>query len=217
MPIPISRIIRKFSKIFKILSAFPQLTDNEREMLVNILANSKTGAPPELKLKIYHTLKRLKKRKKRPFGMLIVLGWQREWNKKYASIPDKTQNLFAEKPFDFANSSDERALEILSRLADFDGAILMTEKGEIIASGIYLEGMQTKRLFGIVSQDSHQDMSAALGFAKKVHTRHMAGITASYLLRGTTVFVVSEEDGSIRIFENGKIIFSTINKEMHNK
>lgn len=222
VPVTISReifrgsenMLKRFVRLVLLLPKFPSLTSAEQDALLNILAHAKDGAAPELKLKIYHTLKRLKKRRRKPFGMLIVLGWKREWMKKYASLPDKTQNLFAARTFDFAGATEERAVETLAQLADFDGAILMSEKGEIIASGIYLESMHAKRLVKILGPDHASDMSAALGFAKKVHTRHMAGIAASYWLKGVTVFVVSEEDGSIRIFENGRIIFSTVRKEM---
>jgi DNA integrity scanning protein DisA with diadenylate cyclase activity len=196
------------------IARFPQLGKTEEEMLLNVFSHARDGSPPELKLKIYHALKRLKHRRRKPFGMLIVLGWKREWMKRYASIPDKTQNIFAEHPFDFVAASEDRAVEILAKTADFDGAILMSEKGEIIASGIYLEAMRPKRVAEILAPQHAADMSSALGFAKKVHARHMAAIAASYWLKGTTVFVVSEEDGSIRIFENGRIIFSTISKEM---
>lgn len=208
------RILAVFRRLAVLLPAFPSLTPGEQNVLLNVLAHSKEGAPPELKLKIYHTLKRLKKRRRKPFGMLIILGWKREWTKKHASMPDKTQNLFAARPFDFAGASEDRTIETLGQLADFDGAILMSEKGEIVASGIYLEAMQTKRVAELLAPDHAADMSAAFGFAKKVHTRHMAGIAASYWLKDTTVFVVSEEDGSIRIFENGRIIYSTITREI---
>ena len=216
MPIPSpSKTLKRFIRTVAALPKFEFLTAREQDILANVLSHSKEGALPELKLKIYHVLKRLKKRRRKPFGMLIVLGWKREWMRRHASLPDKTQNVFAGRPFDFANASEDRAVDVLAQIAEFDGAILMSEKGEIMASGIYLEAMQTKRVAEILAPDHAADMSAAFGFIKKVHTRHMAGIAASYWLRGTTVFVVSEEDGSIRIFENGKIIFSTVSKEMH--
>lgn len=210
-----SRVLQQFRRLVVLLPGLPFLTPSEQNVLLNVLAHSKGDAAPELKVKIYYVLKRLKKRRRKPFGMLIVLGWKREWTKKYASVPDRTQNLFAAQSFDFAGAPENRAIETLAKLADFDGAILMSAQGEIIASGIYLENMQPKRVAEILAPDHAADMSAAFGFAKKVHTRHMAGIAASYWLKNTTVFVVSEEDGSIRIFENGKIVFSTVSKEMH--
>lgn len=209
------RVLRQFVRILMLLPKFPFLTSAEQEVLANVLAHSVEGAAPELKLKIYQTLKRLKKRRRRPFGMLIVLGWKREWMKEYASFPDRTQNKFAQKQFDFAHASDDRALETLAGIADFDGAVLANEKGEMIASGVYLERIETKKVAEILNPAKAEDLSEAFGFTKKVHTRHLAGIAASWRLKGATVFVVSEEDGSIRIFERGRIIFSTIKKEIH--
>jgi len=209
------KVLRRFIRIMMLLPKFTLLTPAEQEVLVNVLAHSQDGAPPELKLKIYQTLKRLKNRRRKPFGMLIVAGWRREWWEKYASMPDRSQNRFASRAFDFASASDDRALEVLAETADFDGAILMNARGEIIASGIYLESMPPKKVAEILNPGRADDLSEALGFAKKVHTRHLAGIAASWWLKGTTIFVVSEEDGSIRIFERGRIIFSTIRKEIH--
>jgi len=199
------------------VTALPKfrLSAYEFDILVNVLSHSKDGALPELKLKIFQTLKRLRKRRRAPFGMIIVLGWKREWDKKYSAMPDKSQNLFIHSTFDFAAASEERALEKLAELADFDGAILMNSRGQIIASGIYLESMAPKKVAEILNPQKTDDLSRAFGFSKKVHTRHMAAIAASWRLKNTTVFVVSEEDGSIRIFENGRIIFSTIREEIH--
>lgn len=209
------RVFRQFWRIAALLPKFTFLTPSEQEILVNILAHSEGGAAPELKLKLYQTLKRLKNRRRKPFGMLIILGWKGEWRLKYALIPDSSQNLFDGRSFDFAAASQDRALERLSELADFDGAIFMNEKGEIVASGMYLDNMNPKRVAELLRPGRAEDLSEAFGFTKKVHTRHLAGIAASYWLKGTTVFVVSEEDGSIRIFERGRIIFSTIRSEMY--
>lgn len=173
-------VIRQFYRIATSLPKFKFLTPGERDILINVLAHSKDGASPELKLKIYQTLKRLEKRRRNPFGMIIVLGWKQSWFEKYASVTDKGQDLFESRPFDFTHASEERALEKLSETAGFDGAILMNSRGEIIASGMYLESMAPKKVAGILNPGKTQDLSAAFGFVKKVHARHMAAISASY-------------------------------------
>jgi len=58
------------------------------------------------------------------------------------------------------------------------------------------------------------DFSRTLGFKEKVHSRHIVAITASWQLQGTTVYTVSEETKTIRIYEDGRIIYSTIPKEI---
>jgi DNA integrity scanning protein DisA with diadenylate cyclase activity len=43
--------------------------------------------------------------------------------------------------------------------------------------------------------------------------RHIAAITSSYLFKDTTIFTVSEETNALHIFENGKIVYSTVRGE----
>ncbi|MFN7088308.1 MAG: DNA integrity scanning protein DisA nucleotide-binding domain protein [Candidatus Paceibacteria bacterium] len=217
-PVRISgRILRKFFRVAEALSKFRFLTKSEQEILLNVLTHSEDGAPPELKIKIYQVLKRLIKRLRHPFGMIIVLGWKKEWEKRYAALPDATQNIFENRSINIAQLSEEKLLEELSKTADFDGAILINSQGEIVASGIYLENMKPSSVADRLYPARAQDLSTSFGFKKKVHARHLAAISASYWLKGSTVFVVSEEDRSIRIFEGGRIIWSTIKKEIHKR
>ena len=100
---------------------------------------------------------------------------------------------------------------------DFDGAILINNKGLVLASGVFLENIKAKEVALNLNPQKAEDLSAAFGFKKKVHTRHLTAIASSYVLKNTTVFVISEEDRSIRIFEKGRIIYSTIKGEVNDK
>jgi len=61
------------------------------------------------------------------------------------------------------------------------------------------------------------DLSSRFGFKQKVHMRHLAAITSSFIFKGTTVFTVSEETGHLHIFERGKIAYSTVEDERNLK
>ncbi len=188
---------------------------NEKHLVAEIFQkNSKTKDESLTKLKIYLALKALIKRKRSSFGVLVVYNWKKEWFENFTSFPDSDQNLFQKKNFDFLNASFDKSLEVFSSMADFDGAIILSNKGLIIASGVYLENMDPKNVAAKVAGKGFIDLSEAFGFSKKVHTRHLSGIACSYKLDNTTVFAVSEEDGSLRAFEKGKIVFSTIKKEI---
>jgi hypothetical protein len=76
------------------------VTDEENLILEYIASNSKNDIDPRLKIKLIEILKMLVKRSRKPFGMLIILGWKREWNSQYAALLDETQNLFEEKRYD---------------------------------------------------------------------------------------------------------------------
>lgn len=154
------------------------------------------------------------RRRRNPFGMLVVCGWHREWIEDYASFPDESQNLFKTKEYVIADHSVDDLVDLLSRMADFDGAILVSRRGTIIASGVYLENMKAKEASQRMGIRVTTDMSEAFGFMRKVHTRHLAGIACSYLLPDTTVFAVSEERKDVRIFRTGTIIYSTYAKEI---
>jgi len=209
--------LERVLKIAHTISNFSFLPKTDRDTLLNVLAHSPDGASPELKLKVYEALLRLRRRRRNPFGMLVVLGWKQEWDERYASLPDTTQNIFEGDRLDIAFTSIDRVLERFAETADFDGAILINARGEAVASGMYLENMRPKRVAKLMRRPRAQDLSSGFGFAKKVHTRHLAGIAASYWLKDTTVFVISEEDGSLRVCEEGRIIWSTIKREMEQK
>ena len=211
------RIIKQILEILKLAEKIGRLklfTEEEQEKLALVLAGEDENGPrPELKLKIYQTILRLRRKLKKPFGLLIVLGWRREWNKEYAATPDITQDVFRDRHFDLGRHSPGDCLEAIRKTIDFDGAILISKEGAIISSGVYLENLSPKDVSEEMRLGRVEDLSEAFGFAKKVHTRHLAAIAASYKLKGTTIFVMSEEDGSIRIFEKGKIIWSTMPSE----
>lgn len=208
------KIIKRLFKLAHFFQKDPIFTPEEKDNLTRAFLVSKNNIPLELKLKIFALLKRLKSRRHRPFGMLIILGWNPKWNKFHTSIPDIRQNIFKKGNFNLARASQKNTLAKLAVIANFDGAILVSPTGLLMASGVYLEKMNPKMVAKRISSTRTEDLSAAFGFLRKVHSRHLVAVAASYMLKGTTVFVVSEEAGSIHIFEEGKIIYSTLVKEM---
>lgn len=183
------------------------------------LADSSVALPPLYKLRLAEFVLRLRKRFHKKFGLLIIFGWQNKWLRKYAGTPDISQDIFKKHPvriFRFQGDAlqdlgDERFIsKHLRRLINFDGAILIDKKGLIVRSGVYLEGLRPKIMAEKLYADHTSDLSARFGFKKKVHARHLAAITASYVLKGTTVYTLSEETGDFHIFEDGKIVYSTV-------
>lgn len=201
-------MLSRFKKILRL--AFPK----EQEKLVSALLKNESALDIDLKIKIYNLLLALRKDAKRPFGMLIVLGWQKQWNKKYVGFPDITQNIFRNNKISLRSDSYNDIAQIVKKTMDFDGAILINAKGDFIASGVYLTDIKPQEIAKILHQSTAVDLSTSFGFKRKVHMRHLAGIATSYILKETTVFVLSEEDGSLRIFEEGRIVWSTIGSEI---
>ncbi len=174
----------------------------------------KTGIAKKHKIVVLSAIQRLANRAHKPFGLLIILGWRKKWQRKYSLITDLQQNIFQHKPKRLFNQPFKRAIKIIRKTKYFDGAILVRQNGLISASGIYLTGLQPGLLIEHLGQKMDRDFSQVLGFKEPVHSRHLVAITASWQLKGTTVYTVSEESKIIRVYENGRIIYSTIPEEI---
>ncbi|OGY97094.1 MAG: hypothetical protein A2128_02455 [Candidatus Liptonbacteria bacterium GWC1_60_9] len=186
------------------------------------LADSGVALPMLYKLRLAEFVLRLRKRFHKKFGLLIVFGWQNKWLKKYADLPDASQDIFKKHPVRIFRFQGEALQDLgnerfiskhLRELVNFDGAILVDKKGAIVRSGVYLEGLRPKIVVEKLYPGHASDLSSRFGFRKKVHARHLAAITVSYVLRGTTVYTLSEETGDFHIFERGKIVYSTARGE----
>ena len=175
---------------------------------------SKTGIARKHKIVILETIHRLTARAQRPFGLLIVLGWRKKWQGKYSLMTDVQQNIFYRKQKQLFNRPIKRIIKIIKKTKYFDGAVLVRQNGLIFASGIYLTGLQPGLLIEHLGQKLDGDFSQVLGFQEPVHSRHLVAITASWQLKGTTVYTVSEENKTIRVYENGRIIYSTFPDEI---
>ncbi len=209
------RISKLFSKGFRAVAGFlPWFSGAEQERVMRALSDISSERAKIVYLMIYQALTQLMRRRKNSFGMLIVCEWHREWLQEYASFPDSSQNLFSEGEYVIADHSVDDLEGLLSKMADFDGAILISRRGTIAASGVYLENMKAKEAAQRMGVRITDDLSEAFGFMRKVHTRHLAGIACSYLLPDTTVFVVSEEHKDLRIFRTGTIVYSTYAQEI---
>ena len=160
-------------------------------------------------MKVVEIILTICRRKKKGFGMFVVLGWREKKWKKYADISDKSQDIFR---YHHLNIYQEPTN--IEKTINFDGAILINRRGEIIDSGIIIEGLRPKETaFKINAAGHYSDLSERFGFKWKVHMRHLSAITASYKFKNTTIFTVSDETGDFHIFEKGRIIFSTVEEE----
>ncbi len=206
------KIIEAVTNRLNFLRIHKIVNDDENFILEYIASHSKNDIDPRLKIKLLEVLKALVKRSKKPFGMLVILGWRREWNAQYSALLDETQNLFEEKRYDLKDMNIDELVKVFSMLKNFDGAVLINKEGIIIASGIYLINLNPKKALEKLKLRG-EDLSQAFGFKEKVHTRHITAITASLILDSTTVYTVSEESQVIRMYENGHIIYSTLKEE----
>ena len=172
---------------------------------------SKNELPIILKIRMVEIILHLI-RKRKSFGLFVILGWENKWE-KFADTPDASQDIFVGHNINVKRQASEGARQGIVRTVNFDGAILVDSAGNIIHSGAMIEGLRPKVAADKINPGRFADLSTQFGFMQKVHMRHLAAITASYIFNGTTVLTVSEETGHFHIFENGRILYSTLSKE----
>lgn len=181
--------------------------------IIKIFSKGKIFKENAIQIELAEMILHLRRSHKKKFGIFIIFGWQNKWNQKYADIPDNSQDIFVKHHiniFKFYKNS----LKKISSTINFDGAILIDKNGNILHSGIIIEGLRPRNLANKISSlGQEHDLSSRLGFKKKVHSRHLSAIAASNQFKGTTVFTVSEETGDLHIFHKGKILFSTVKGE----
>lgn len=175
------------------------------EGLAKRLEGSQVDLPVSLKLRAAELILDLMARRKH-FGLFVIVGWEGKW-REYLDISDSRQDIFTDRPADIMRvGSGKRVWRDLTSTVDFDGAILIDRRGTIVHSGVMIEGMRPRIVARRLNPGRFTDLSEQFGFKTKVHTRHLTAITASYAFKGTTVFTVSEEDGSFHAFEAGRIV-----------
>jgi len=170
-----------------------------------VFRGSKIKFPEKLRLKTSKIILQLMNRK-RGFGLFVILGWKSRWN-KYTDMPDMQQDIYKKHHQNLFKHYHSHKHDIETTV-NFDGAILIDAKGNIVHSGIIIEGLRPGVVADRINPGKFKDLSEQFGFKGKVHSRHLSAITASYIFQGTTVFTVSEENDSFHVFENGKIIYS---------
>jgi DNA integrity scanning protein DisA with diadenylate cyclase activity len=173
-------------------------------MIIQALEHSENDISSALKQRTVELIFRIRERSAEPFGLFIILGWRERWQ-KFAVTPDSSQDIF--KGHNIHQSAGRQRRIATTR--NFDGAILIDGEGNILHSGVMIEGLRPRETAAKINPGEFSDLSVQFGFKEKVHTRHLTAITASYAFKGTTIFTVSEESGSIHIFENGKILYAS--------
>lgn len=200
-----SRLLAKYLKSIK---AKPQIdVEKALKSISKALANSDVELPLELKTRLSRLVLNLMN-KRDGFGLFVILGWQDKWN-KFTDMPDSKQDIYAKHHINVMKIGKKGASHYdVESTVNFDGAILVSENGEIVHSGLMIEGLKPKEIANKITPGQFKDLSEQFGFKIKVHLRHLSAISASYVFKGTTIFTVSEENDSFHIFEGGKIIYS---------
>lgn len=202
-----SWLLERYRKLIKPNSVGKVAMAKHLSEIAKVLKGSKVKIPFDLKMKISDFMLDLMSRRKN-FGLFIVLGWQDKWY-KFTDISDGDQDIFNKKSINIRSLGHKsvKGRDIETTL-NFDGAILINENGDILHSGVMVEGLRPKVIADKLRPGKFNDLSDQFGFRHKVHTRHLSAISASFVFHNSTVFTISEEANDLHIFEGGKIIYS---------
>lgn len=104
--------------------------------------------------------------------------------------------------------------QLLQDIGNCDGAVIVDNSGKVVRVGAQLINLDTRKLLRERKREYGKEHPAKLlGFSEDVGTRHTSAIVASYKHADTRIITLSEESGDIRIYENGRILASTNNKD----
>lgn len=150
------------------------------------LMNSGVKLPLEIKLRAARICLILRRRRKK-FGLFIILGWRKKWH-KYAITSDISQDIFAKHHINIMSPKPSSRLRTHLRrrgivnTINFDGAILINALGNVLHSGAMIENLKPKEAAQKINpHHNFPDLSSRFGFKQKVHMRHLAAITSSYI------------------------------------
>jgi hypothetical protein len=102
----------------------------------------------------------------------------------------------------------------LNELGYKDGAILIKPNGTIYTVRTQLTNIDPKDIIKLENDENLDENDPKnYGFKETVNVRHFSAIGASFHLKNTILYTLSEETGNIRRYQNGKISFSTLQEE----
>lgn len=140
-------------------------------------------------------------------GITVVLGYHDGIGSHVASMSEDVFESTCE------HVNDMHMKDRVRLIREVDGVILVSPSGQMLHSGMFFIVNPLKILKDMNVYKKEISLPEQFGFARLVGTRHISSISASYNMPGTLVFTLSENN-EIRIFNNGRIIFSEIPEEM---
>jgi hypothetical protein len=186
----------------------------ERKLLEEIVTYSSADIPHNLKLRMFDILDNLRNNFYVDNGYIIVLGYEPYMN----WVNPMDEDIFKGRCY---NLKDD---DIVCKLygmhnrgkckKHINGAILIDKKANILHSGMYLK-VDPEKVLEDMCVPNDSTLSERFGFKRKVGTKHIIGISASFRMPNTICYILSKESKEIMLFEKGKILYSPIHTEIN--
>lgn len=178
-----------------------------REVIKDILSNlNLVLSDYDLVFRVYEILDSIRN-DEHGHGITIVLGYRKEINSHVAAMAEDVFESTCE------HINDMHMKDRIRLIREVDGVILINPQGQMLHSGMFFIVNPLKVLQNMNVYNKELSLPEQFGFARLVGTRHITSISASYNMPDTLVFTLSENN-EIRVFNNGRIIFSEIPEEM---
>lgn len=136
-------------------------------------------------------------------GIFFVLGYNAKNMKKYVE-PLHTQAIFECSPMHIYDLNSEQRLLQLCKTKHGDGAYLATIDGYITHNAMHIS----------VQSDLKEGESYSQFFGELIATKHRAAKLASKYMKDALIYTLSSDTNRIRVFENGRIPYSQLEKEI---
>ena len=180
----------------------------ESETIKDILGNlNLVVSDYDLVFRLYAILDAIRNEEEHGHGITIVLGYHSEVSSHVAAMSEDVFESTCE------HLNDIHMKDRIRLIREVDGVILVSPTGQMLHSGMFFIVNPLKILQNMNVYKKEMGLPEQFGFARLVGTRHISSISASYNMPGTLVFTLSENN-EMRIFNNGRIIFSELPEEM---
>ena len=166
--------------------------------------------PPELALRVYDILQNIAARAKAGefdhVGVSIAIVHQPKNSDYILSMDD---DYFEGKEVSIYHPT---IADQIAESCEFDGGITIDAEGDILEAGVMFTS-NPKKVLEDMGIPNHRKLPARFGFSEPVGTRHISAISASYRIPDALIFMLSEENNTVRAFYCGKIINSPHEEE----
>ncbi|MFH1637855.1 MAG: hypothetical protein ABIB71_05505 [Candidatus Woesearchaeota archaeon] len=141
-------------------------------------------------------------------GITLVLGFDPLLH--HRTVMDMTDDIFEDGK---EHINDPHMKDKIQDNREIDGAMLLDKNGKMVHSGMFFVAnpRYVLRKMGLERDGS---LPENFGFSKPVGTRHICSIGASWKMKDSFVFVLSE-NREVRLFHNGMIAYSDYPEEIN--
>ncbi len=129
-------------------------------------------------------------------------------NRNLLSIYDKSIVSHLTTPL------EENGMQTNNSVVDLDGVVLVLGDGQIHGTGYYFLA-DVRAALHAVNPNPPRVLYQGFGFNKAHGARHISGIATSYHVKDSLVFVLSQDEDKIRVFYEGKILYSPEKNEIN--